>query len=115
MRLAMRVLAAIIGIVGAVVALIVNIFFSVGNDTFRVLGMTNNQSHGLIGLLLVVIAVIGSLMAIAWPVTGALLLLIAAVGFMVIVQWWAFIASPLLLLAALLAYLDRKKEQPKSA
>lgn len=115
MRFALRVLAAIIGIVGAVVALIVNFFFSLGTDTFRVLGLTTSQSHGLIGLLLVVVALLGSLIVVGWPVTGAVLLLIAAVGFMVIVHWWAFVASPLLLLAALMGYLDRKKEQPKTA
>ncbi len=115
MRTALRVLAAIIGIVGAVVALIVNIVYSGVNDLLNVSGLSVHHSHGFVGLLLVVVGVIGALVAIPRPVVGALLLLVAGLGFIVIVHWWAFIASPLLLLAAVLAYMDRNKAQAKAA
>jgi xanthine/uracil permease len=114
MRLALRLVAAIIGVVGAIVAFIVNTFYSGVNDLMRVAGDPHRQTHGFIGLLLVVVGLIGAFVGIPSPITGSILMLVAALGFIYVVHWWALVASPLLLLAAVLAYMDRKKEPAKS-
>lgn len=115
MRLALRIVAAIIGVVGAIVAFIVNILYSGVNDLMTVAGDPHRQTHGFIGLLLVLLGLVGAFVGIPAPVVGALLMAIAGVGFIFIVHWWALIASPLLLLAAVLAYRDRNKEPARPA
>lgn len=111
MRLALRIVAAIIGVVGAIVAFVVNLTVSGAH----LAGLVRYQTHGFIGLLLVIVGLIGAFVGIPAPVTGAILMLIAGVGFIFIVHWWALVASPLLLLGAVLAYLDRKKETAQPA
>ena len=115
MRAIMRTLAMIIGIVGAIVALIVNIVYSGYHDLFRLAGTNLGNTHGFIGLGLFVVGLIGALIAIPWPRTAALLMLISALGFIYVVHLGALIASPLLLIAALLAFLDRKKVAASAA
>lgn len=111
-RLGLRILALIIGLVGAAVMLIVNILYSTAHrlGTFTHSDVTAANTHGWIGFLLVIVGAIG---AVAAPINGdvaAILLVIAGIGFFFIVHAWALLfASPLILLAALLAFLDRRR------
>lgn len=105
MKIAMRMLATIIGVVGSIVALIVSISASVLKD----LTGNHNQAHGFVGLLLVVISFIGALVAVPFPVVAAVLMLVGGLGMIYVAGAGAIIGAPLLLIAAVLAYMDRRK------
>jgi hypothetical protein len=109
-KIALRLLATIIGIVGSIVALIVSISASVIKDATG----NHNQAHGFVGLLLVVISFIGALIAVPFPVTAALLMLIGGLGMIYVAGFGAIIGAPLLLIAAALAYMDRAKTSTAS-
>ncbi len=54
---------------------------------------------------MVLIALVGSVLAMFIPITGAaVLLLIAGIAFFFIAGWWALLASPFLFVGAVLAY-----------
>jgi hypothetical protein len=105
----LRLLATIIGVIGAFVALFVNFFNSLIREGL------GGHGHLWVGLLLFLVALVGALISWPWPRTAALLMLIAALGFIYVAGIGAVIASPLLLIAAVLAFLDRKKAEPKPA
>ncbi len=105
MKIALRMLATIIGIVGSIVALIVSISASVIKD----LSGNHNTAHGFIGLLLVIISFLGALVAVPFPVVAAVLMLIGGLGMIYVAGVGAIIGAPLLLIAAVLAYMDRAK------
>lgn len=110
MKILGRIGALICGLLGAILALITNIAYSAVHDALRLGGAkTIEQSHGFIGLALVVVAFAGALLALPAPGVAALLLLVAAVGLFFIVKVYALLASFFLLAAALLAFLDRKQ------
>lgn len=104
MQLTMRTLAMITGLFGTVIAFLINILYSTFHVLGRVTGITANQSHFFFGLLVVLIAFIGSLAVLLTPIVGEVLLLLAGIAFFFIVGWWALLASPFLLIAAALAY-----------
>jgi hypothetical protein len=110
-RFALRIVAAVIGVVGAIVAFIVNALYSGIHDVMKASGAFSGRTHGFIGLLLVVVGLVGAFAGIPWPIAGAVLMLIAGLGFIYVVHWWALVASPLFILAAVLAYMDRNKEK----
>ncbi len=107
MQLVLRFLATIIGVVGALVALIVDI---VASGVHALNG--GPQSHGFVGFLLFLVGLIGAFIAIPFPVVAGLFMLVAGLGYIYVAGWGALIASPLLLIAAFLAYRDRNKEEP---
>lgn len=108
LKLALRVIAAIIGIVGAIIMLVINLVYSGANHLFD----TGAHTHGFWGLLVFLVALVGAILAIGMPRVGALLMAVAAVAFFFIVTWWAIIPAILLVIAAILAYMDRTKAQP---
>ena len=103
-RLIMRTLALIIGLVGVVIAFIVNLSYSSLHVIGRIAGFTDNPSHFFWGLLVVFIGLVGSLCTLFIPTGAVVLLLVAGIAFFFIAGWWALLASPFLLIAALLAY-----------
>jgi len=111
MQFTLRTLAMIIGIFGAVIAFIINILYSSFHVLGRVTGITADQSHFFYGLLVILIGFIGSLLVLVSPVVGAVLLAIAGIAFFFIVGWWALLASPFLLVAAVLAYRHSRGQQ----
>lgn len=114
MQLTLRTLAMIIGIFGAVIAFIINILYSSFHVLGRVTGITADQSHFFWGLLVILIGFIGSLLVLVSPVVGAVLLAVAGIAFFFIVGWWALLASPFLLVAAVLAYRHSRRQQQVS-
>ena len=107
-RIAGRLAAAVLGLIGVVLALVVNFFFSGINDIIKISGATAPDStHGFIGLGLIVLAFVGAIIAVFKPRASALLLLIGGAGFFYPVGWFALIASPFMLLGALLAFIDK--------
>jgi hypothetical protein len=107
----MRVLALILGLVGTVVAFIINVLYSSLHVLGRVAGITDDSSHFFWGLLVVLIALVGSFLVLFSPLVGAVLLAIAGIAFFFIAGWWALLASPFLLVAAFMAYNHSRAKQ----
>lgn len=107
MRIALRVIALIIGIIGFVDGVIANFIVAAYRDVAHLIGVTAAQSHGIIGFGICLVGLIGAVIALRLPIVGAVLLLIATIGFFAIVRWWGLLASPQFALAAVLAILDR--------
>jgi hypothetical protein len=107
MRILGRLGAIVVGVFGSLVALLVNFVFSASHDLAKAFGSDLPQSHGFLGLLLILVAFIGALMALPRPRTSAALLVIAGVGFFFIVKGFALFASPFFFISAALAFFDR--------
>ncbi len=105
----LRVVAAIIGAVGAIILLIVNTVISGKHAASVVLGNSVPQSHGVIGLLAFLVGAIGVFTTLLKPAWGAALMAIAGLGFIYVAGWGALFATPFLVIAALVAFLDRPK------
>jgi hypothetical protein len=110
----MRILALLIGLLGVVVAFIINLLYSSLHVLGRITGITNDQSHFFWGLFVILIGLVGSILALFIPSIGAVLLLVAGIAFFFIAGWWALLASPFLLVAAFLAYRYSKQRQMMS-
>jgi hypothetical protein len=100
----MRVPAMIIGLFGVIVAFCINLLYSFLHFLRSVAGITSNQPHFFWGLLVIFIGLVGSLFALFIPTVGVVLLVVAGIAFFFIAGWWALLASPLLLIAAFLAF-----------
>jgi hypothetical protein len=103
-RLLGRFIAFFIGAFGAVVLLIVNFVLSAKHALFG-----GAQTHGWYGLAAFLVGAIGATLALFVPKWGAALMAISAVGFIFIAHVPAIIATPILLIGALIAFLDRSK------
>ncbi len=109
MHFSIRIIALTLGVVGAISALIINIIYSTGRHINNIVFNGDATSNGFVGLLLVLAGLIGAVLTPILPVVGAVLMAIAGIGFFAIVGWWALVvASPLLLIAAVLAYSARR-------
>jgi len=107
----MRILAMITGLVGVVIAFIVNLLYSSFQIMGRVSGVVSGPSHFLFGMLVIMIGLIGSVVALFAPIVGAVLLAVAGIAFFFLAGWWALFASPFLLFAAVLAYEHHRHTQ----
>jgi hypothetical protein len=102
----LRILATVIGLVGALMALLVVVFHTIVADAQRN-GLGNG--HLPTGLLMFLLALVGALISYPFPVAAAVLMVIAAIGLFLIAPIASWFAIPFLLIAAILAFLDRKK------
>lgn len=101
MRVIGRLGALILGLIGVVVGLILDL-------TGLIIGhSTGQQTHGFLGLVLLLVGLIGSVLAVFSPVTAAILMLIAGIGFFWVIGAGAILVAPFFVVAAILAYLDR--------
>ncbi|HEY7833383.1 MAG TPA: hypothetical protein VIG30_07425 [Ktedonobacterales bacterium] len=105
-RIAGRVGALLVGIIGVVDAIIINTIVATFHDLQRLLG-GSVDSHGWLGLGFALLGLVGAILAWWRPWAGAVLLLIAGVGFAFAVHWWALLATPQLLAAAALAFSEQ--------
>jgi len=110
-QISMRLLAMITGLVGVIIAFVINILYSFFHALSRVVGIPTSQSHFFYGLLVVVIGLVGSLLAMFIPIAGAVLLVVSGIAFFFIAGWWALLASPFLLVAAALAFSHTRVQQ----
>ena len=109
-----RFAATIIGIVGAVLGLVFNFGYSFFHDALKIAGAKNiDATHGFVGLMLMLIALVGAFLALFRPRASAAMLAIGGVGFFYPVGFFALVASPFLLLASALAFVDRTKTPAK--
>jgi hypothetical protein len=108
----LRILATIIGLIGTVVAFIVVGLHSITADS-KAGGI--GHGHFFLGLLLTIVALIGSLLSFPAPTVAAVLLVLASIGLFFIAPALSWFAIPLLIIAAILAFLDRKKAKAATA
>ncbi len=111
-RFTFRTIALIVGLIGTVLAFIIDILYSLVHVLGRVTGITADQSHFFWGLLVVLVALAGSLLAPIFAWLAAVLLLAAGIAFFFIVGWWAIIASVFLFVAAILTFSNRRVNVP---
>jgi hypothetical protein len=104
----LRVIAAIVGAIGAIILIIVNAIISTNHT---IVGNAVPASHGVIGLLAFVVGGVGVFTTLFKPQWGAALMLISGLGFIYVAGWGALFATPILAIAALIAYLDRPKSK----
>ena len=114
-RFTLRTIALIIGIVGTVIAFIINILYSLAHVLGRVAGIAADPTHFWWGLLVVLLALVGSFLAPILPIVAAILLVGTGIAFFFIVGWWAVIASPFLFVAALMTFSNRRVRVPGTA
>lgn len=111
LKFAGRTLAMVLGLLGAFVSLIVNLAYSGINDFLNFTQNTPHHTHGGWGVVLFLVGLIGALIPIAFPEVAAVLMLVAGVGMFFVVGGWAVIGSIFLILAAVLAFLDRRSKR----
>ncbi len=103
-QISMRLLAMITGLIGVIIAFVINIMYSFFHALSRIAGIPTSQTHFFYGLLVILIGLAGSLLALFTPIPAAVLLVVAGIAFFFIAGWWALLASPFLLIAAALAF-----------
>jgi len=111
-QFSLRTIALILGLTGAIVALIVNLLYTIVHLLGRVVGVTQDRTHFFFGLIVVLVGLAGSLLAPSYPLPAGLLLVVAGAGFFYVVGWWALIALPFLLVAAVLTLSNRRVNLP---
>src|SRR5260370_3901428 len=109
-----RTLAMIIGLLGVVLAFIINLLYSSLHVLGRITGITSDQSHFFWCLIVILIGLVGSLFVLFIPTVGVVLLLLAGIAFFFISGCWARLASPFLLISAFLAFRYSMQRQVSS-
>jgi hypothetical protein len=112
MKIPVRILALISGIVGGVIGFIINILNSSMRFVGQIAGFTDSGGHLLIGTLVAIVACIGALLVMVMPEVGAIVLILCAIGFFFAIGWWALIPAVFLLIGAWLAMTTRTVRQP---
>lgn len=114
-RIIGRFSAAVIGLVGVVIGLLINVFYSGFHDIFKaVAGGDKTLTHGWIGLVLMLAAFLGVLLALFRPRFAAALFAIGGLGLIYPLGAYAVLPTVLLVVAALLAFRDRSPAKAKT-
>ena len=103
-RIAFRIIAAIVGAVGAIV-LHRDQHYS-QHETRPVWRSTNAWRYGVLAF---VVAAVGAMGALISPKVGAVLMALAAIGFIFVAHVPAVFAVVILAVGAIIAFLDRSK------
>jgi len=111
----MRTIALIVGLIGAVLALVVNILYSLPHVLGQVSGLTQNSGHFFYGLVVVLVGTVGAFLAPILPILAAIMLILAGIAMFFVVGWWALIVSPFFLVAAALTFSNRRVDIPGTA
>ncbi len=111
-RFSMRVIAMIVGLIGAILALAIVLLYSVFHALAEVSGIAHDTVHFFWGLFLVLLAAVGAFLATPLPIVSAIMLFVAAVGLFFVVGWWAVVAVPFLLVAAAMTFSNKRVEVP---
>lgn len=111
MHIPMRMLALILGIVGAVIGFVINILNSAFRFVGQITGFTDNGGHIIIGTVAAIVACIAAILVMFVPEVGAILLVLCTIAFFFAIGWWALIPAVFLLLGAWLAFMGRAERQ----
>ncbi len=104
MRIIGRLGALILGLIGVVVGFIVNLVGVVHGH------LNDVTTHGVRGLMLVLVGLIGALIVMFSPIAAVVLFVVAGIGFFFVVGPAGIIVALPFILAAIMAYLDRRPE-----
>jgi hypothetical protein len=110
MRIVSRLAVLVLAIIGVINGIVVNVLVTVINAASKMLGGTGDPSKGLIGALLLLLALVGGFVALRFQVAGGVMLVIAGIGFFFIVHWWALLVSPSWLVGGALAIAENYDE-----
>ena len=114
-RFALRTIALIVGLIGAILALIIDVLYSLLHALAHVTGVSNDRTHFFYGLVVVIVGAIGAFLAPIQPIIAAVLLVIAGIAFFFVVGWWALFTLPFFLIAAALTFSNRQVNIPGAA
>ncbi|HEU5346190.1 MAG TPA: hypothetical protein VFU60_17715 [Ktedonobacterales bacterium] len=109
LKLALRTIGFILGLLASAIVLIIDILYSLTNTLVKAGGGSGFQSHFFIGILLVIIGAVGAFLADPLPTASVVLMLIAGIAFFFLVGFWAVIPAIVFLLAILLVFFDRNR------
>jgi hypothetical protein len=115
MQLGLRTLGMIVGLIGTVIAFIVDLLYGIFHVLGLVANVTNDTFHFWWGMLIVIVALAASLLGLINGVAAMVLLAACGVAFFFVVGWWALFASPFLFLAAILMYAGRREPAGRTA
>jgi hypothetical protein len=111
MKIPIRILALVSGILGAVIGFVINILNSTMHFVGQIAGITSNSGHLFIGTLVAIVACVASILVMISPEVGAILLILCTIGFFFAIGWWALIPAIFLLIGAWLAMTTRAERQ----
>lgn len=114
-RFTFRTIALIVGVIGAIIALVINILYSLTHVLGRAAGIATDSTHFFWGIFVILVATVGAFLAPILPLASGLMLLGAGIAFFFIAGWWALFASPFLFVAALLTISNRRVSIPGTA
>jgi hypothetical protein len=115
MQLGLRTLGMIVGLVGTVIAFVIDLLYGVFHVLGLVANISNNTFHFWWGMLIVLVSLAASLLGLINGVAATVLLAACGVAFFFVVGWWALFASPFLFLAAVLMYAGRREPARRTA
>jgi hypothetical protein len=115
LKLALRTVGMILGLLASALVLIIDILYSLTNTLVKASGHTGVDSHFFIGLLVTLIGVVGSFLADPLPTASVVLMLIAAVAFFFLVGAWAIIPGIIFLIAIAIVFFDRSRAKSRAA
>jgi hypothetical protein len=108
LNLAGRTLGMIVGIIGALLALIVTIFTVIGAHASELFNVANtSKSHGFLGTVAFVVGLVGALLSLPSAMVAAILMAIAGLLMLYVAGGWGIIPLIFLGLGAILVFLDR--------
>lgn len=105
LRDALRIIGMVVGIVGAILAFIIIII----NFTVKAFTIGPGSAHTPTGIAMSILALIGALLALPFPVVSVVLMLIAGIVMVLIAGWLGVIPLVVLVIASLLVLLDRNR------
>lgn len=111
LKLALRTIGMIIGLLAAALMLIVDILYSLAHTLSRLAGYSADTTHFFIGLLATIIGLVGAFLADPLPMASVVLMLVAAVGFFFLVGAWAIIPAIFFVIAILIVFFDRGRSR----
>lgn len=109
MQLGLRTLGMIVGLVGTVIAFVIDLLYGIFHVLGLVVNVSNDTFHFWWGMLIVLVSLAASLLGLINGVAAMVLLAACGVAFFFVVGWWALFASPFLFLAAVLMYVGRRE------
>lgn len=109
LNIAGRTLGMILGIVGAVLALIITIVTVAAHHIGDIVDPSSvgHASHGFLGTVAFIVGLIGALLALPSAIVAAVLMLVAGLLMLYVAGGWGVIPLIFLGLGAVLVFLDR--------
>ena len=110
LKLALRTIGMLLGLLAAALMLIVDILYSLTHALSELAGHnTGNTTTFFIGLMVTIFGLVGALLADPWPMASVAMMVVAAVVFFFLVGAWALIPAVFFAIAILIVFFDRRR------